>query len=250
MRLVLAEPRFLKDSVNILSDLVSDVRIKLDSDKLEIIAMDPANVAMIVFRLLNSAFVEYDVKGMEVISVSLENLKQVLSRAKPSDNIVLELDEDKNKLKIGLRGETKRNFNLGLIDIHEKDQKVPDLQFAGAVDMSSVIFNDAIEDMGIVSDSVSLSVSDGCFLVEAVGTTNDAKVEVRKGDETNIELTGDKEDIKSKYSVTYLKKILKGGKLTDKVSLKFGQDYPLQIEYKVTDKLHLMTLLAPRVSND
>ena len=28
------------------------------------------------------------------------------------------------------------------------------------------------------------------------------------------------------------------------------KDYPLQIEYKVTDKLHLMTLLAPRVSND
>ena len=250
MRLVLTEPKFLKDSVNILSDLVSDVRIKLDPDKLEIIAMDPANVAMIVFRLLNSAFTEYDVSGMEVVSVNLESLKQVLSRAKPSDSIILELDEDKNKLKIGLKGETKRKFNLGLIDFHEKDQKIPELQFAGSVKMSSLVFNDAIEDMGIVSDSVSLSVNGGNFLVEAVGTTNDAKVEVKNGDDTSIVLNGEKEDIKSKYSVTYLKKILKGGKLTDKVSLRFGQDYPLQIEYKVTDKLHLMTLLAPRVSND
>ncbi len=250
MRLVLAEPRFLKDSVNILSDLVSDVRIKLDPDKLEIIAMDPANVAMIVFRLLNSAFVEYDIKGMEVISVNLESLKHVLSRAKPSDSLVLELDEEKNRLKIGLKGETKRNFNLGLIDIHEKDQKIPDLQFAGSVELNNVVFNEAIDDMDIVSDSVSLSVNGGNFLIEAVGTTNDAKVEVRKSDDTSIVLDGEKEEIKSKYSITYLKKILKGGKLTDKVSLKFGQDYPLQIEYKVTDKLHLMTLLAPRVSND
>lgn len=250
MRLVLSEPRFLKESVNILSDLVSDVRIKLDPDKLEIIAMDPANVAMIVFRLLNSAFTEYEVSGMEVISVNLESLKQVLSRSKPSDSIVLELDEEKNKLKIGLRGETKRNFSLGLIDIHEKDQKIPDLNFAGSINMSSLVFNDAIEDMGIVSDSVSLSVVGGNFLVEAIGTINDAKVEIRKNDDTSIELDGEKKEIKSKYSVTYLKKILKGGKLTDRVSLKFGQDYPLQIEYKVTDKLHLMTLLAPRVSND
>jgi proliferating cell nuclear antigen len=250
MKLVLSEPRFLKESVGILSELVNDVKIKLDVDKLEIVAMDPANVAMIVFRLLNSAFAEYDVKGVEVISVNLESLKQVLSRAKPNDNIVLELDEDKNKLKIGLRGESKRNFNLGLIDIHEKDQNVPELDFSGSVEMSSAVFGEAVEDMGIVADTVSLSTDGNSFLVEAAGNTHDAKVSFNKSDNTNIALTGEKENVKSKYSIVYLKKVLKGGKLADKVSLKIGQDYPLQIEYKVTDKLHFRTLLAPRVSND
>ena len=48
----------------------------------------------------------------------------------------------------------------------------------------------------------------------------------------------------------YLKKIAKGGKLANNVTLKFGPDYPLQIEYLVQDKLSLMTILAPRVSND
>ncbi len=250
MKLVLSEPRFLKESVNILSELVNDVRIKLDADKLEIVAMDPANVAMIVFRLLNSAFAEYDVKGVEVISVNLESLKQVLGRAKPNDNIVLELDEEKNRLKIGLRGESKRNFNLGLIDIHEKDQNVPELDFNGSVEMSSVVFGEAVEDMDIVADTVSLSTDGNAFLVEAAGNTHDAKVSFNKSDSIAINLGGEKEEVKSKYSIVYLKKILKGGKLADKVSLKIGQDYPLQVEYKVTDKLHFRTLLAPRVSND
>ena len=102
--------------------------------------------------------------------------------------------------------------------------------------MDSTIFNDAIEDMGIIWDSVSLCVANGNFLVESIGTTNDGKVEIKNGDETSVKLEGEKEEVRSKYSVTYLKKILKGGKLTDKVSLKFGQDYPLQIEYKITDK--------------
>jgi len=250
MKLVLAEPRFLKDSVNILSELVSDVRIKLDPDKLEIVAMDPANVAMVVFRLLNSAFVEYEVGNMEFFSVNLESLKQILSRAKPSDSIILKLDEETNKLNIGMRGDSKRNFNLGLIDIHEKEQKIPDLNFDSSVEMDSSMFNDSIEDMGIISDSVSLSIKNNIFLVEAMGTTNQAKVEIISSEKTKVNLEGEKEEVKSKYSVTYLKKILKGGKLTDKVNLRFGQDYPLQIEYKVTDKLHFMTLLAPRVSND
>jgi proliferating cell nuclear antigen len=250
MRLVLSEPRFLKESVSILSELVNDVKIKLDADKLEIVAMDPANVAMIVFRLLNSAFAEYDIKGVEVISVNLESLKQVLSRAKPNDNIVLELDEEKNRLKIGLRGESKRNFNLGLIDIHEKEQKVPELDFSGSVEMSNVVFNEAVEDMDIVADTVSLSTDGNSFLIEAAGNTHDAKVSFNKSENISIALSEDKENVKAKYSIVYLKKILKGGKLADKVFLKLGQDYPLQIEYKVTDKLHFRTLLAPRVSND
>ena len=250
MKLVLSEPRFLKESVNILSELVNDVKIKLDADKLEIVAMDPANVAMIVFRLLNSAFAEYDIKGVEVISVNLESLKQVLGRAKPNDNIILELDEEKNRLKIGLRGESKRNFNLGLIDIHEKEQKVPELDFSGSVEINNVAFNEAVEDMDIVADTVSLSTDGNSFLVEAAGNTHDAKVSFNKSENISIALSEDKENVKAKYSIVYLKKILKGGKLADKVSLKLGQDYPLQVEYKVTDILHFRTLLAPRVSND
>jgi proliferating cell nuclear antigen len=250
MKLVLSEPRLLKEGVNILFELVNDVKIKLDPDKLEIIAMDPANVAMVIFRLLNSAFIEYDVKGAEIFCINLESLKQVLGRSKPSDKIVLELDNEKNRLKISLIGDSKRTFNLGLIDLHEREQKIPELNFEGNIEMSSSSFNDAIEDMGIISDSVSLSMTKSSFLVNSMGDVNDAKVEFLNSEEVGVVLDESKEGITSKYSVTYLKKILKGGKLSDKVFLKFGQDYPLQIEYKITDRLQFLTLLAPRVSND
>ena len=68
-------------------------------------------------------------------------------------NLILKLDEETNKLNIGMRGDSKRNFNLGLIDIHEKEQKIPDLNFDSSVEMDSSMFNDSIEDMGRV-DSV------------------------------------------------------------------------------------------------
>ena len=50
--------------------------------------------------------------------------------------------------------------------------------------------------------------------------------------------------------IEYLKKIIKGSKLSDKVVLQFDKDYPLKADYLVKDKLSLSVILAPRVSND
>ena len=246
MKLMLAESRLLKDSVNIISDLVSDVRIKLDKDKLEIVAMDPANVAMVIFRLMNSAFLEYDVSKEESFGVNLDSLRQVLGRSKPTDTVILQMEEGKNRLNIKLVGDSTRNFNLGLIDLQERDHKVPDLEFSATVETHTHVFNEAVEDMDIIADSIGLSIGEGKLVVSAEGTTSDAKVEILEGESTTLK----SEDVaKAKYSVEYLKKIIKGSKLADKVKVKFGNDYPLQIEYDVPEKLYLSTILAPRVEN-
>ena len=158
MKFVLAEPKLLKDSIGILSDLVSDVKIKFDSDKLEIVAMDPANVAMVIFKLLSSSFTEYEVGDGENIVVSLDSLKQILSRAKSSDSVLFELNEETNRLKIELTGETNRKFNLALLESQEKDQKVPRLDFFGAIELNTIVFNDAIDDMDIIYDSIVLKL--------------------------------------------------------------------------------------------
>ena len=78
---------------------------------------------------------------------------------------------------------------------------------------------------------------------------NHAKVEIQNGKDTVIE-TQAKEPIKSRYSIEYLKKIIKGGKLSPNVSLEFSKDYPLKIQYDVKDKLQLGFVLAPRVSTE
>ncbi len=247
MKLVLAEPKYLKDSISIISELVNDVQIKIDSDKIEIVAMDPANVAMVIFRLLSSAFVEYSIEGEKTIAVSLDSLKNVLRRAKPSDTVSLELDEEKNRLKVELSGASNRIFNLGLIDIEEKEQKIPELNFPMSVEMNTLVFDEAIEDMDVISDSVSLLTEKDRFMIHAAGNVNDGKVIIGQ-DDASIILEG--EAVKAKYSIEYMKKIIKGSKLSDRVKLQFNKDYPLRVEYNVKDKLQLVTILAPRVQSD
>ena len=56
MKLTLADSKIFKDSVSIISDLVSEVKIKFNEDGLSIVAVDPATVALVSFKLPKSAF--------------------------------------------------------------------------------------------------------------------------------------------------------------------------------------------------
>ncbi len=247
MKLTLAEPKFLKEPVNVISELVNEVRFKFDKNKMELIAMDPANVAMVMFKLLSSAFVDYDVKEDTEIAVNLDSLKQILKRAKPSDTLVIELDKDRNRLKIQLKGESNRTFNLGLIDIEDREQKIPELAFNAKIEMPTMVFDEAVEDMDVISDSISLMADTKRFTIQAEGHISDGKVEVLNEEDVAINLTG--ANVKAKYSSEYLKKIIKGSKLVDKVVIQFSNDYPLRIDYILKDRLQLSTILAPRTEN-
>jgi proliferating cell nuclear antigen len=248
MKLTLIDPRYLKDSIGIISELVNDIDLRISKDKVEIVAMDPANVAMVIYKLLGSAFSEYEVDEEVVLGVNLSHLNQILKRAKPRDMLTLELDDEKNRLNVFLRGATNRSFVLSLLDTENKEQRVPNLKYDVNVETNNLLFNEAIEDMDVVADSLSLSLVGDKFVIEAEGHLNSAKVEITTDEETDI-VNSSGDDVSSRYSIEYLKKIIKGSKLSNTVMLKFGQDYPLTIEYKVMDKLSLTFILDPRRVN-
>ncbi|MEK6922817.1 MAG: proliferating cell nuclear antigen (pcna) [Nanoarchaeota archaeon] len=247
MKLSLAEPKYLTESIAVISELVNEVTIKVDKNKIEIIAMDPANVSMVAFTLLSSAFTEYSVDKPTSLSVNLESLRQVLRRAKGADTVVMSLDEKKNKLQIKMIGGSTKSFNLALLKMDEKEQKMPDLTFPVRIVTSTDIFDDAIEDMGVIADSLSLTAESDKLVIDSESNLHSAKVEIPGDETTAIELKGSV--VASRYSLEYLKKMIKASKLTDKVKIEFSKDYPLRLNYMVKDKMSLSFILAPRVSD-
>lgn len=248
MKAVLAEPRYFKDSINIISELVSEVKFKATSQGLELVAMDPANVSMVIFKLLSSCFTHYQVEGAEEVAINLNNLKQILRRASGDDMLSLETTDD-NKLKIILKGATTRSFSIPLLELEEKEQKVPELQFPIVIETDSELLSESVEDVSVVAESVTLLGEKGQLSVKAEGDLSKAFIEIKPDEKTAIK-TASSDKFKAKYSLEYLKKMIQGGKLADRVSLQFNSDYPLKLEYKVIDRLSLSFILAPRVDND
>lgn len=245
MKLTLAEPKYLRDSISIISELVNETKIKVSSDGMELTAMDPANVAMVVFKLLPTAFTEYSVEKPVDLSVNLANLKQILRRANPTDMLTLELAD--NMLKVQMKSASTRRFDLPLIDIEEKEQKVPELKYPVIIQTASVVLNEAIGDADTVAEAVSFTAEPGLFGLNAEGDLNKAAIEIKADDITRIEA---KERTSSKYSIEYLKKMIEGSKLSETVTIQFNKDYPLKLTYAAIDKVMLSFILAPRVEND
>ena len=248
MKLVLAESKYFKDSISIISELVTEAKFKVNSNGLELIAMDPANVAMVIFKMLSSCFTKYEVTEESELSINLNNLKQILRRTKSEDVLTLETTED-NKLKIEMKSNTTRSFSIPTLEIEDKEQKVPELTFPLSVEMSSGQLTESIEDVSVVAESVTFLGEKNQLLVKAEGDLSKALIEIKQDDHTFIK-TDSEDKFKAKFSLEYLKKMIAGSKLSDKVHLNFNTDYPLKMEYKIVDRVALSFILAPRVDND
>jgi len=104
-----------------------------------------------------------------------------------------------------------------------------------------------IEDVDVVSESVSFLAEPKKFTIQAEGDLSQAKVEIKEDETTKIDAA---DKVKAKYSIEYLKKMIGGSKISDSVVVQFSKDYPLRIEYKEVDRMTLSFILAPRVEND
>ena len=115
MLLKLEHPKIFSDVISIISDLVLEVRMKVNREGMTILAIDPANVAMILFKLPSSAFSELEIENEEVLGISLESLKAVLRRVKAGS--VLTITRQENELKLLIQDKIRREFNLALLEI-------------------------------------------------------------------------------------------------------------------------------------
>lgn len=244
MLIELQNPTLLSRAIEIISEIVNEVRIKVDESGLSITAMDPANVSLVWFKLPKKSFTRFEA-GAETLGVNLDSLKQILKRCNAGSTLVIEKKD--NLLEIQIRDRIRRNFILSLIDIESNDidfkTKTERMEFSSSVELNSIDLIDSIEDCSIMSDSCSFIIENDKFIIEAKGL-NSARAEF-SGDEAKIKA----ENCRAKYSLEYLQKFIKGAKLCEKSLLEFANDHPLKLEFW-NEFMELKFVLAPRVENE
>lgn len=239
MLLKLSDAKAFSEAISIMSELVTEVRIKVSKNGMSTVAVDPANVALVSLKLPNTSFSHFD-GDEEEICINLEDLKQILKRVSAGSSLTLEKKE--NKLSIQLQDGVKRNFTLALINIESEEKQVPALDFQTKVLLPSNLFQHAIEDASIVSDSCTFTTKEGSFSIEAKGSLNSSQTEFNSEE---AKFTGQG---KSKYSLEYLQKFVKACKLSDSVHLQYKTDYPLRVDF--LGAAELTFILAPRVEEE
>lgn len=249
MKLVLDKPSYLKESINIINELVIEARFDITQTGIELISMDAANIAMINFKLLKNAFTTYDLDKDINLGLNIHNLKDILRRVKESDFLIIEYVDE--KLNITLKGKTLRKFKIPIIDLGEEDKqtKAPNLEYDTVIKTTSDLFSDAVDVADLKEDSVGVEITANKekLLFNSVSNMNESSTTIKASKDTKIEC---KEEQVAKFQVGYLKKFTNGSKLSNFVTINLKTNFPIKVDYKAVDKVQLSFILAPLVINE
>ena len=237
----------LRDSLDAVSVLVDECKIRLNEEELSIRAVDPANVGMVDLSLEAAAFESYEADG-GVIGVNLTRLEEVAGMANADDLIHLELDEETRKLHIEIEG---LSYTLALIDPDSIRQEpdIPDLDLPAEIALEGAQLDRGITAADMVSDHIRLRVdeSDETFHIEAEGDTDDVDLQLESED--LIDLTAGPAD--SLFSLDYLKDMNKAIDADAEVRVELGEEFPVKLHYEFSEGLGNVTfMLAPRIQSE
>lgn len=243
----LSDVSLLRDSISSIGELIDEAHFKINKDGISLLASDRAMVAVVDFNISSKAFEKYETDGEQSVGLNITNLMTVLKRAGTGDKLTLKLKED--KMEMILEGQSRRRFVVPLIELREEEiPPIDQLEFTSKVKISPSVLQNGISDAEVIGDSVIFDVTPKRFGMLAEGDVSMSELELEKGNEALIELaTGDGE-VRARYALDYLKKMIKAAKVADSVSIEYGQDYPMRMSFTAADKLRLNFIIAPRVT--
>ena len=238
-KLELSDNRIFKDAFDSISRIVDDVQIQVDSEGLRLKALDRSHITFIVLDLQAELFDEFMCDVPEKINIDSTELMKVLKKCKTSD--VLKLSVDESNLIVIFEGDATRKFKIRFIDLEYDNPTPSNINFTCNLNVPSQLFLDALNDMDLFSDKLTITVDLDNLIISTDGELGDASTRYIHGEKIT-------EIIRATYSIDKLKDIMKASKFSEQVTLSLGNDMPIKVEFKlITGDGQLEYLLAPRL---
>ena len=245
MKLVIESASSFKKSIDAIAALIDEAEFIANENGLTLKATDPSQIAMIDFELPKSAFKEFNVEGELKIGIDMDYLRQVVSRAKSDDTLVLELNPEATTLNITFKGKSQRSFSIPLIDVSKGQIPNPKIEFEADVKMKAGLLQDALKDAELISGHVVFGVTSDCFYVSANSSKGTLRNETKKDEDAIIKFDVKKE-CKAMFPLEYLKDMLKTPSSNDEITVHLRTDAPVRIDFNI-DKARVTYYLAPRI---
>jgi proliferating cell nuclear antigen len=235
----------LRELVEVVSTLVSEVKLSVSKDGIDVKAVDPSHVAMLVLKLNKNGFEEFTGEPTE-IGVDVEKLKEVLRLSKPGDIIDLQYDGGKNRLVLHVGRVTR---HMSVVDpAGITDPKVPNVTPPGLAVVRMEELRQGIRGSESISDHVTITLDGEGFTMHSEGENDRVDMKLAKDNLKRLEV---KEPVRSMYPLDFFSNMVKSITSSDEVTLHVGNEYPLKIEFAVAGgKGEGRFLLAPRVEED
>ena len=96
----------LKEFIGTVGSLVDEAKINVSEDGLQVKAVDPSHVAMIEANLMKTAFDSFEVSDIQM-GLDIDKFKSVLTMAGKDEMVILEKDDELNRLVVNIGNLTR-----------------------------------------------------------------------------------------------------------------------------------------------
>ena len=255
---VVIRAEVLQQVVDQLLTVVDEAIFRLGYDGLSVMAVDPANVAMVEIEVEPGAF-ESVGDGMFPIGLNLQKLDDYIDGASGDDSISLTFQPETLSVEIEHTNVEVEMAGINT-DMMRDEPDIPDLDLDSEFTADAGVVTEAIENSDLVSDHVELesAVDDGKLVIRGHGDTDDIKTVLGPDEMSEANFASDAVAL---YSVPYLtggstqgskysgllKPVSSGTDLWGRVS----ENTPMKMGYEFADSFGNVTMmLAPRIQSN
>jgi proliferating cell nuclear antigen len=145
-----------------------------------------------------------------------------------------------------------KHFELPLLDIEEEGMEIPEIEYTAELAMHSAQFADIITQLKMFGDTMEVQCSEERIALAST-SQDQGKMFVEIGINDLSEFAIDEgADLALSFSLTYLKHFCAYSRISDLISIKFGESYPMRISYSLgeTGDANLVFYLAPKINDN
>jgi proliferating cell nuclear antigen len=230
-----------------LAALVPECRLIVGESGINALAVDTANVGMVLVNLPNTAFEAFQ-PGDERTEIGMDvgkwrDMLKVMNDSKSTIAIEL-VDSGKLRLTDG-----KYTYTHVLLDINtiKKRPNMPGITLPAAVEVDAAEYAEAIKAMGVVGDKVCLrAIHDHAVLeLSAEGDTDHLRKELN----VPVPNQSKKDSVRSLFSIDYLRDTAKAMRGAGKIMVHLGENHPVRFDFDLGG-MECSFLIAPRIEEE
>lgn len=231
--------------------LVDEFRLHTYENRIEIAAVDPANVGMTRVGLDAAAFESFEATG-GTLGIPLSKtggFEDAVGIAGSSDLLWFDLQEDTRKLSIEV---DTHEVELALIEPESirQDPDIPEMDLPGHVVLDAADLKRSVKIADQYSDHILVygDEEEQAFGIEAAGGTDTYTCKFTSDDRVDADrIPG----VSSLVSADYLKDVTKAMPSESEVHVYWGDEFPIRFEHSFANGHgDVEVLISPRIATD
>lgn len=232
----------LKKIIHILSEILTSITFNFSEEGIDISCMDSNHICYIKSEFPDDFFENYNCVKSKSYSIPINVLDKIFSITKSSMNMKMVFHEDNLDLEFQ-DDNTRKYYEIKLIDLDMDQLEITDSENYNYIHMNSREFNTLCREINDIGSVMSIE----CF------EDNSEVIFESEGDMAKMRIIKENRNSTSNHckvsvDVKYMHIFSKISSLTDRVSIRIADEYPLKISYEFIRDAFLQFYLSPKIT--